>query len=201
MRGRRNHPVDEGRGGGDHLERARGTHQMTVERFRRRYGDAPRVVAEHLLDRIRFDNVTHGRRGAVRVDVTNLARCNLRLCERGTHRSRLSVRVGFGDVARVGGIAIPDELRVDARASAFRALRALEHERRRAFTEHDAAAIPRERFATPRRIDRIGVRERLHRIPRAQVAVRDERLGAAGDDDVGVSTLDSAVRFADARGG
>ena len=68
----------------------------------------------------------------------------------------------------------------------------------RAFAQHEPRSVGRERFAAPRRVERVGVRERLHRVPRAQIAERDERLRSAGDDDVSVAAVNRAKRFADA---
>ena len=80
-------------------------------------------------------------------------------------------------------------------------LEALEHQRTCALTENDAAAIGGERLAAPRGVCRIRMGKRLHRVPCAKIAVSDQCLRAAGDDDVGVPMLDRAICFANARRG
>ena len=73
----------------------------------------------------------------------------------------------------------------------------LQHERGRAFAEHQAGAALVERLAARRRICGVGRRERAQRLPCGERARREQRFGAAGHHRVGASGDDGAHRFAE----
>ena len=56
-----------------------------------------------------------------------------------------ATRVGIGDMVRVGGDAVAEELRIDPRAARLRVLQVLEHEHGGRLAHHEPVALRVER--------------------------------------------------------
>src|SRR6185312_793982 len=98
-------------------------------------------------------------------------------------------RVRLGDVIRVRGDAVADQLRVDLRAPRLRVLELLQHD--------DAAGLAHDETVPagvkgPRGALRILVpaRERAHRAEAGDADTGDPRLGAAAEHHVGAPEPD-----------
>src|ERR1700682_2390460 len=90
-----------------------------------------------------IDFVAVRRRGAVRVDVIDLRRLDASALHGRAHHAERAVAVlrGGGDVVRIGGHAVPDDLRVDARTALPRGLVFLEDEHAGALSHDKPVAI------------------------------------------------------------
>src|SRR3954452_20677746 len=110
---RRQDAVLHGQGREDRLDRAGRAETVTRRALRRRDRDpGGDVLADRELDHPRLARVADRCRGAVGVDVVDLRGVDARVGERHRHRARraLARRVGVGDVRRVRGEAVADQL-------------------------------------------------------------------------------------------
>ena len=148
------------------------------------------MIAKEALHRAHFGLVAERRRGAVRVDVTNVRHGEFSVAQRGFHRlvGAGALLIGRRDMERVTGRAVASELSVDARAALLRVFEFFEHDDRRAFRKHEAIAILVE---GSRRSGWIVVarRQRLHRRKCGEREWRDGRFSAACNHDVTVAAL------------
>ena len=103
---------------------------------------AAEIVAEHALDRGQLDRVGHGR-GAVGVDIIDVARLHPRLPQRHAHRQfgALAFGVRRGDVIGVARQAVADDFGIDFRAARLGVLIFLEHHHARALAHDEAVAV------------------------------------------------------------
>src|SRR6202042_2149392 len=101
-------------------------------RLGRRDWDLVCRVAEDLLERARLREVVERRPGAVRVDVLDVLGTYTGAFERTTHAAHgtVATRLRRGDVVRVGGRRIADQLRMDGCAPRDRMLAFFQHEHR-----------------------------------------------------------------------
>src|SRR5438445_9875188 len=99
------------------------------------------MVAEYAMQRFGLHDVADGRRGSVGVDVSDGRGIELRLGECVADRADLTVRVRLGDVHRVRGVSIADNLAVDARTATFSAIGVFQDECRGSLSEHEPGAI------------------------------------------------------------
>src|SRR5712671_809277 len=101
------------------LDRSRGPKRVSVVAFGSAHRNSVCAVAQYLLDRERLRRVVERRRAAMRIDVTDLARRNVRIVEGEPHRSRCLRAVGTWSrhMVRVVRRAIAGDLGVDLRAS------------------------------------------------------------------------------------
>lgn len=136
----------------------------------------------------------------VRVDVADLGAIHLRVPQ-GLHEGPLRTLAalgGRGDVVRVGGGAVADQLGVNRRAAAPGVPELLEDEHPRPFSEHEAAAVPVEGSRGARGVVVHRLADRLH----VREAGDRERfaagLRASAEHDVGAIRLDVHERLADA---
>ena len=110
-----------------------------------------------------------------------------------------AVRVGLGDVVRVGRVADARRHRVHAGAAAGGVLGRLQHHHARALAEHEAVPALVERPRRPLRLVVAGG-QGPHRRERGDVQLQDRGLGAARHHDVGSSGPDHFHAVADRLG-
>ena len=159
------------------------------------------LLAKRLLEAERLGGVVEPGGGAVRVDVEALL---------GLHAALLhgqpdgagdagSLGVGARDVIGVVGVAVAHELGIDVGAARDRVLPLLEDEHAGALAHDEAVALRVERAA---RGGGVGVGGEGAAAGEAGDGLRhDGRLGAAGENGVGVAVLDRAEGLAHGVGG
>src|SRR5690606_6106179 len=98
--------------------------------------------ADDALDGAELDLVGHGR-GAVRVDVVDLARVDAGPANRGAHATERAVAIlgRRGDVEGVTAQTVADQLAIDPRAAGERMLALLEHDDARPLAHDETVAI------------------------------------------------------------
>src|SRR5205085_10914984 len=99
-------------------------------------GNLVRAVAEDALDGLGLRLIVELGGGAVRVDVVDLRRGDAGVFERPADGVGLAVGVGEGDVRRVGGRAVADDLCVNLRAARGGQLQVFEDDDPGAFRQH-----------------------------------------------------------------
>src|SRR5439155_19314649 len=106
------------------------------------YGNAIGGFPEYRLDPHRLGAVVERRRGAVGVDVADVFGRHLRVAERLAHRARAAFASfrRLGDVVRVGGGTVAQELGQDAGAARSRVVGRLQDQDRGAFAHDKAVA-------------------------------------------------------------
>ena len=171
--------------------------QMPRHRFGRVDDHAFGMVAEGELDRIGLVHITQRGRGAVRIEVLNLARVQSGIAQGGLHRTLGPVHTRRRHVERVRTHAEPAQLGVDSRTPASRMLVLLEDHDTGTFAQYKTVAV-----LVP------GARRRVRIvIARGQGARRGEpthtqrrnsRLGTSGHHHIGVTIFNDATRLADA---
>ncbi|MPL82870.1 hypothetical protein SDC9_28819 [bioreactor metagenome] len=179
----------------DRLVHAGGAQAVAGERLGR--GDRRhRALAEDAAHRIHLGHVAGDRRGAMRVDIADLAAFGQGV-EGKPHRAFAALARGRNHVIAVRGGAVTGELGIDLGAARLRVFKLLEH--------HDAAAA-RDDEAVARHVERpargLGrvVVFRAHRPHRVEQAAERpvQLLAAAGEDDVLLAHLDQLGAVADA---
>ena len=113
------------------------------------------------------------------------------------HRCRLSGSIGLGEVRGIGATTVAGKHGDDIGTPAARVLHVLENQHCRAFREYQAGTAFGEWFARRGGIGRIRQRQCSQRTPACNRARCQQRLGAAGDDGVGIAVLDGTVGFTD----
>src|SRR5205807_3663682 len=113
-------------------------------------------LAESRLDRVRLRRVVERRGCAVRVDVVDVAGLPAGAPQGAEDAAPRAVAVlgRGGDVERIGGGAVTDQLRIDARTPRRGVIPVLEHQHARALTHHETIAVLVE---GTRRTVRLGV--------------------------------------------
>ena len=108
-------------------------------------------VAEHLAHGVRLGGVVERGRGAVGVDLHDVAGVEAGVVERQPHAHGGAGAAGRrgGDVVGVGVAAGAEHLGEDRGATALGVLPLLEHEHARAFAHHEAVAVDVERAGDP----------------------------------------------------
>src|ERR1041384_7356228 len=116
---------------------------MAGHGFCRTDRELPRMLTERLFDGHRLELVVIRRRGAMRVDITNILRLGSRIGERLLHYAHGagSCLVRHRDMKCIASHAIPDQLAIDAGAASFREFKLFEDHDSRAFTDHKSIAI------------------------------------------------------------
>src|ERR1700722_16938506 len=127
---------------------------MSGHRFRRRYGNGARMIAEDTLDRGGFDSIAQRSRRSVRVDVIDLIRLELGISKRIAHHTKGSVTIlsRRRDVERIARHPITFDIRKNARAAALGVFQVFEHENPCAFADYESVARNIPRTAGVRRI-------------------------------------------------
>src|SRR3954469_13139743 len=131
------------------FESAGAAEQVPGHRFRGADCDLLRVLAEKVLDGLRFQHVADRRRGSVRVDVADLVAPDARVFHGLIHHAEAAFVLGCGlrDVIRIAAHAVADDLRQYVRATLIRAFEFFEDQNPRAFTDDEAVASLIERTA------------------------------------------------------
>ena len=134
----------------------------------------------------------------MRVDVVDLVWRDAGVRERHAHGTgrALARRVGLGQVLRVGGDAVADELGVDPRPAPGCVPELLEHENGAGLAHDEAVAIGLERPARVLWVV-VSLRERAHGAEAGDPDPRDRRLAATGEHDVGTTEADRVEAVAD----
>ena len=103
------------------LEAARAAEQMPGHGLGRADGNFLGVVAEDALQRGRLDRVAQRRRSAVRVDVADMVRRDLRILDRREHHAigAIAFLGRLRDVVRVAGHSVADDFGENLRAAAL----------------------------------------------------------------------------------
>ena len=156
-------------------------------------------IAEQPLDGAELDLVAHGRRGAVRVDVVDLAGVDAGALQGGPHAPERAVAIlGRGsDVIGVAGEAVADDLTVDACAACLGVLERLEHDDAGAFTHDEAIAVL---VVGTRGLGGLVVEMGCERAAGREAGhgdTADRALGAASDHDIGIIKRNQARCIAD----
>ena len=117
--------------------------QMADRRLGGRHGELAGGVAEQPLDGGELDLVAHRRRGAVRVDVVDVARLEAGALQRHAHAAVGAVAVlgRRGDVIGVARQAVADHLGIDARAARLGVLQLFQHDDAGALAHDEAVAV------------------------------------------------------------
>ena len=136
----------------DRLDAAGGAEEVAGHRLRRRHRQARRAWSPNtcLIARVSVLSL-YGRRGAVGVDVADVLGPSpaSRSAAAWRESAPSPLRVGRGHVVGVGRHAVPDDLRVDARAAPARVLGVLQHDDPRPLAGHEPVAVGVERAARP----------------------------------------------------
>src|SRR3954471_6622208 len=95
------------------------------------------MLAEKVLDGLRFQHIPDRRRGSVRVDVADLVAPDARVFHGLIHHAEAAFVLGCGlrDVIRIAAHAVADDLREYVRATLLRAFELFEDQNPRAFTD------------------------------------------------------------------
>ena len=123
---------------------------MTGRALRRRDRDSARnLLTDRQLDHARLARVAERGRRAVGVDVVDLLRIDAGVRKRVLHRAgrMFAGRVRLGDVRRVGGEPVADELCVDLRAARLGVVEPLEHQHASCLGQDKAVPIAIKRTA------------------------------------------------------
>ena len=97
----RNDCAFDGHGRRRQFDGPRGAHGVAMHRFCGADRQLASVIAEHLLDDLRFGDVVQARAGAVGIDVIHFVRGNAGFLERHAHRASRPIDGGLGNVAGV----------------------------------------------------------------------------------------------------
>ena len=135
--------VADGEDAEDRLDRPCPAEQMPDRRFRTAHRSAAQIVAQHALDRGEFDRVGHGR-GAVRVDVVDVARLHARLAQRHAHGEFGALAFGMrrGHVIGVSRQAVADDFGIYLRAAGLGVFVFFQNDDARTLAQHEAIAAP-----------------------------------------------------------
>ena len=202
VQGGRHEIVLDRENGVDRLDASRGAEEVADRRFRRGHADPGDRVAEQAPDGADLDLVTDRGRGAVGVDVVDVAGLDSRVLHRRAHGpvAAVAVRRRRGDVVGIPGKTVAENLRIDPGAALSGVPEFLEHD--------DAGALPHdESVASPVPGPRgafglvVVVRgERARSREPGDPERTDRRLGAARDHDVRVVMGNEARGVADGMG-
>src|SRR5580658_2224575 len=146
---------------------------------------------------MRFERVTERRRGAVGVEVADVAGIQFRIAQGVAHDPESTFVFGSGlrHVIRVGTHAIADQLREDGSAAAAGMLEFFEHQDAGAFAHDEAVAIFVPGTAGAGGVV-IASGKRAHGGKSAHAHGSDRGFGASGDHYVGVAVLNDAEGIA-----
>lgn len=161
-----------------------------MHRLGRRDRQLVGVLAEHLLDGVRFVLVVDGRRRAVGIEVVNVRRAKLCVLQRHPHGLARPFHVRVHHVLAVGGHAVPDQLGQNGRPALLCVLELLQDENARAFTQHGAIPLLGEREAA------VG-RQHVESLPGLHGTVVDDGLGGTSNGNVDHVVANVVARDAD----
>ena len=180
------------------LDRPGRPEQVPEHRLRRGDGQLVRVPAEDLLDRLRLREIALRRRRSVRVDVADPLGRDAGAGQRRPHHLGDPDRGGIGlsHVVSVVRGPVAEHLRVHPSPSRLGVLEVLEQEDARALAHDEPRARGVERPRGARRIVLLGD-ETAHRRESGEDHGMHAGLGAARQDDVGVTAADQLGALAD----
>ena len=160
---------------------------------------SPAGIADQALDGLELDLVAERRRGAVGVDVVDIAGRDAGAAHAPPHATERAIAI-LGrrrDVVGVAGQAVADQLGVDAGAAALGVIVFFQHHGASALAHHEAVAVavigPRRAFG---RIVKSG-RERPASGKARERDTVDRRLRAAGHHHVGIAQRNQPAGIAD----